>query len=118
MAATESGALPTSVRGDYSAVLANDHRRAVVEILAEENRSLSLRLLAGWTAAETERVPLDALPEQSIDRTEVRLHHAHLPKLDAMDIVDYDPEEGQVSPGDEIEAARRLLESFRSARKN
>lgn len=118
MAAIETSVLPTSVRDDYSAVLANDHRRTVVDIVAEEDRSLPRRLLAGWTAAETEGVPLDALPEQSIDRAEVKLHHVHLPKLDAIGVVEYDVEENRVGPGDEIEAARRQLASFRAARKN
>lgn len=118
MAVIETSALPPSVRDDYSAVLANDHRRTIVEIVAEEDRSLPRRLLAGWTVAEAEGVPLDALPERSIDRAEVKLHHVHLPKLDEIGVVDYDVEENRIEPGEEIAAARRQLASFRAARKN
>lgn len=118
MAVIEPHALPPSVRDDYGAVLANDRRRAVVDILVEESRSLPLRLLAGWTAAETEGVPLDALPERCVDRTAIKLHHVHLPKLDEIGVVDYDPDEGRIAPGEMMEVAHRQLASFRSARKN
>lgn len=118
MAVTQNRTLPDTVFDDYVAVLANDRRRAIVEILAEEDRSVNLRLLAGWTAAETEGVPLDALPEESIDRMEVRLHHVHLPKLEEAGVLLYDEAEKRVVPSDELTDAHRALETLQSARKN
>ncbi|MFC6823527.1 DUF7344 domain-containing protein [Halopelagius fulvigenes] len=118
MAVTENRTLPSEVLDEHLALLANDQRRAIVEILAEENRSHQVRLLAGWTAAEERGVPLDALPEEAVERMEVKLHHVHLPKLDEAGIVEYDAEENRVAPGAEMATARRLVESLRSARRN
>lgn len=108
----EGGRTSDEALSGYFGVLSNLHRDAVVGILADEDRSVQLSLLAEWVAAETRGVSLDALTEQDVERVKVELHHNHLPKLDEAGIVEYAYEEGRVTPTENIGTVSRLRESI------
>lgn len=79
-------------------LIGNSRRRAVVDIMLAENRTVTLSELARRTAAETAaRDETD--PTTIYKSVYVSLQQNHLPKLDAQDVVDYDPERGTVAPG-------------------
>lgn len=73
-------------------------------------RQLLLAMLAANPQADSDVDPLDILddPETS-DVTEAQLVHTHLPKLEAMGVVDWDRETGNISKGPEWERVAPLL---------
>ncbi|RDI71327.1 DUF7344 domain-containing protein [Halopelagius longus] len=95
----------------YLAVLVDESRRTVVKILAEEDRPIPLSLLAGWLTSGRRNASLDALPEHDRRQIEMRLHHTHLPKLESVGAVRYCPESGRITPGENIESVRALVEA-------
>ncbi|RDI72672.1 DUF7344 domain-containing protein [Halopelagius longus] len=111
MAAKEGGNWFDGAFGDYFAVLGEEHRDAVVEILADEGSSVGLSELAERVAAETRGVSLDGLPASDVERVELSLHHNHLPKLDEAGVVAYASGEKHVAPTDDTEAADDLVGS-------
>ena len=92
--------------GEIHDVLRNDRRRLAIEVLKEEGGEASVRDLAEEVAArETGEAPAPRNKRQSVY---VSLHQTHLPKLDDLDIVDYDPDEQQVT----LEAGVQEVEVF------
>lgn len=79
-------------------LIGNSRRRAVIDIMLAENRTLSLSELARRTAAETAARD-DTDPTTIYKSVYVSLQQNHLPKLDAQGVVDFDPERGTVAPG-------------------
>lgn len=74
-------------RAEIHSVLSNDRRWRVLELLAEEH-SRDLRSLADEIAAlESGTSPAPRELRQSVY---VTLHQNHLPRLDSLDIVEYD----------------------------
>ncbi|MFC6824797.1 DUF7344 domain-containing protein [Halopelagius fulvigenes] len=78
----------------YFTVLGRERRRAIVKVVAEEDRPLDLVLLAGWIAGT-----------EDVERVKKELHHLHLPELDAAGLVDYSSEE----PSSDRRTERRWL---------
>ncbi|MFB6361556.1 MAG: ArsR family transcriptional regulator [Halobacteriales archaeon] len=69
-------------------VLSNERRQLILEFLSEANGPLSARDLSEKIAeAETDESPPPTNIRQS---AYVSLHQTHLPKLDELEIVDYD----------------------------
>ncbi|MFC5969803.1 hypothetical protein ACFPYI_00520 [Halomarina salina] len=50
------------------------------------------------------------------EQTRTAFHHGHLPKLAALDIVEYDREAGTVAPGRTLDEAAACLTAVESAR--
>lgn len=71
-------------------LLSDRQRRCVVEILSEEDPPIALRELATEVASRETEAGSENVPSDTIDEIAVTLHHIHLPKLDAANIVDYD----------------------------
>lgn len=75
-------------------LLAAPERRVVLERLADLTAPVDLEELAE-AVTTSEATDGLAVPESS-DRVKVRLHHAHLPKLDDAGVLDYDPDANRV----------------------
>ena len=89
-------------------VLGNDRRRLALEALREGGGEESVRTLSEQIAAhETGEDPPPKNKRQSVY---VSLHQTHLPKLDELDIVEYDPEERDVSLGERVEEVEVYME--------
>jgi len=74
--------------GEIHDILRNDRRRAAITVLDEEGGSATIRELSERIATlESDEDPPPRNLRQSVY---VSLHQTHLPKLDALDIVDYD----------------------------
>ncbi|QZP37572.1 DUF7344 domain-containing protein [Halobaculum magnesiiphilum] len=79
--------------------LASTQRRRLLAILQDEGPDGTsvdelATLLCGWEATET-----GAMATQSErDRLLVALTHVHLPQLDTIELVEYDPASGTVAP--------------------
>lgn len=75
-------------------LLADRRRRLAIEHLLETGEPTSLRDLAAAVAAEG---GADAAKRASVERTAVALRHAHLPRLEAAGVAEYDPETDEVT---------------------
>lgn len=87
---TETSSLSTSER---HRLLASTRRRHVLGVLAEEGASVELSALATAVAVR-ERGRAD---DATVERVTVALHHSHLPRLAAADVLEYDREEQRVT---------------------
>lgn len=74
--------------GTVHEVLSNDRRRLVLEALREEGGTADLGDLA--EAVATRETGSDPPPTDARQSVYVSLHQTHLPKLDSLDIVEYD----------------------------
>lgn len=84
-------------------LLSDRHRRYVVDFLADRESSIALDELAAAVAARAIETESDGVPPERTETVATTLHHAHLPKLAAADVVDYDTETNTVTPtGTEI----------------
>lgn len=81
---------------DRHGLLAADRRRLTLDILDGKTTAVELAELAAGIAAREGGI--DAVDEESIERVAVSLHHIHLPKMDDLGVLDYDPEERTLDP--------------------
>lgn len=94
-------------RADIHDVLSNDRRYQVLDILSDEEPR-DLRSLANEiAAAESGESPAPRKVRQSVY---VTLHQNHLPKLDSLDIVQYDDTSKMVALGDRADEIDVYLE--------
>ena len=77
---------------EYYGLLADDQRRAVIDVLADRQLPVELSDLASAVAAR-EAPPEGADP---VDRVTILLHHTHLPKLAGSGVLTYDPDAHRV----------------------
>jgi hypothetical protein len=70
-------------------LLAAEHRRLTIDILAETTSPVGLEDLATEIAARKVDIPTDG---DAIERVAISLHHIHLPKIAETGLLDYDPE--------------------------
>lgn len=111
MAVTQNDETSTRSPDELLGVLEDEHRRTVVEVLAEEGRPIGLSLLAESVVAEMRDASVDAPTPGDVERVKVELHHHHLPKLDAAGVLDYDYEESRAVPAESIHTARGVVKS-------
>lgn len=88
-------------------VLTDEARCYAIEYLAMETGSVSLDDLVGFVTAAS--ASGQGTP-QTRERTEIRFHHIHLPKMDAAGLLDYDPDDRTVTPTEKLDAALPLID--------
>ena len=94
--------------GEIHEMLRNNRRRLTLEALREGGGEESVRELSERIAAhETGEDPPPKKKRQSVY---VSLHQTHLPKLDELEVVEYDPEERDVLLGDRVEEIEVYME--------
>ena len=84
--------------GDIHEVLRNDRRRMVLEALGDADEAVTARELSEAIAARESGS--DPPPRDVRRSVYISLQQTHLPKLDGLDIVDYDDATREVRPGD------------------
>jgi hypothetical protein len=89
-------------------VLRNDRRRLALEALRERGGQATVRELSEQIASqETGEAPPPRDTRQSVY---VSLHQTHLPKLDTLSIVEYKPDEKDVTLTERIQAVEVYME--------
>jgi len=80
---------------EWHSVLSSKHRRLVLEVLEERNTDIQL----GELASEVAKLDgaLNAASPEKVDRVQVRLHHMHLPKMEELGVLTYEPESHRIS---------------------
>jgi hypothetical protein len=89
-------------------VLRNDRRRLVIETLREGDGTGTVGDLAEVVAAR--EFGDDPPPKNKRQSVYVSLHQTHLPKLDSLDIVEYDPDRGRVRLLERVEEVEVYME--------
>lgn len=75
-------------------LLTSKQRRVALDVLSQISGSIALDELADEVARQLRDEP----DEESTERVTVLLHHTHLPRMDDMDVVDYDPADHRIEP--------------------
>jgi acetolactate synthase small subunit len=70
--------------------LAHPYRRHVLRALVEREPSTTLLALSWEVTSRLDETVRATVQRPVLDRVRARLHHVHLPKLAAVDVVDYD----------------------------
>jgi hypothetical protein len=100
-------------RAEIHDVLSNDRRWRVLELLTEENPRDLRSLADDIAAAESGESPAPREVRQSVY---VTLHQNHLPKLDALGIVQYDDTSKEVELGEHAQDIDVYLEVVEDGR--
>lgn len=87
---------PAAFFDELFAALAHRRRRSLLTQL-QVHGELDLDSLAGRIAADERAETVGAVPDEAITRVHVSLFHQHLPKLDDVGLVDFDPDADRVS---------------------
>jgi len=80
----------------------NRRRRIILWALAEEERSLTLNYLTKAILKYNHHTPLTEASADVLTEIRVSLHHAHLPKLAAEGLINYDSEAELVEPTERL----------------
>lgn len=97
-------------RNDLFEMLSNERRRCVLYYLQQQNGPVSLSEVVDYVTAWQYDQSITELDSRQRMCVYSALHQAHLPKLDAAGFVDYDTENGTITPREEVEYARLYLE--------
>lgn len=76
----------------------NQHRRIVLALLAEEQRSVTMNDLTETILAYNHHAPVTEASEEVITEIQCQLHHMHLPRLASAGLIDYDTERRSLEP--------------------
>jgi hypothetical protein len=93
-------------------VLRNPRRRLLVRLLADAAAPVEMRELAERVAARENETTVEAIDSDQRQRAYVSLYQTHLPKMDELDVVDYDQDRGTV---ERRPAVDQLVEHIRVA---
>lgn len=76
-------------------LLKSERRRVVLAVLDEQAAVIERQCLAAKVAAH--ETGADSPSEEAVDRVEVSLHHAHLPLMDDLGVLNYHPDSDTVA---------------------
>jgi hypothetical protein len=89
---------------DIFGTLSNQRRRCAIHYLKGADGPVSVRELSEQIAAWENDLPLEEVTPKERKRVYTALHQTHLPMMDRLGVVDYDPDRGTVSLTDAVEA--------------
>jgi hypothetical protein len=93
----------------------NQHRRIVLGMLAEEQRSLTLNDLTKAVLKYNHQTPLTEASKDVLAEIRLSLYHAHLPKLASEGLINYDPERQLVEPTEQLDQMQPTLSTILDA---
>lgn len=79
---------------EYHSLMASSRRRAAMDVLATADSPIALEALAARVAEQ--EYGDDVAEQEAIDLATLHLHHADLPKMAALGVIDYDPETARI----------------------
>ena len=80
-------------------LLSDDRRRALLELLPADGRAMTIRTAALHLVLTESTEDAPTVEPAAYQRALASLHHAHLPKLADLDVVEYDVDAGAVRRG-------------------
>ena len=97
---TESSTVELTAQARYE-LLAAERRRLALDVLAGTTGTVELDTLAAEIATREDGI--DASDEEAIEHVTLTLHHAHLPKMADVGVLDYDPATALIEPVDVLQ---------------
>lgn len=76
----------------------DQHRRIVLSELASETQAVTMDEMTALIARHNHHTPLAAVSEAETTQIQIALVHTHIPKLEALSLVEYDQERQRVTP--------------------
>lgn len=76
-------------------LLRSERRREVLDILERQHTHVQLAELASEVTKR--EADLDAEDSEAVKRVKITLHHMHLPKMDELGVLTYEPDTHQIS---------------------
>ena len=104
------GQVPSRSCTDRFDALSNHRRLRVVRAVSTRGK-LSVSRLAALVGASERSTPVENLSTEFVDRIRLSLVHAHLPKLEDIDVVVYDPEQLKVDVGSRFDRIDSILDA-------
>jgi len=92
-------------RNNIFELLSSERRRMILHYLEDREEPVKLRDLAKHIASVEEEVDESELTDDEIRRVYISLYQYHIPKMDDLEVISYDRDEGTVS----LEEPSKLL---------
>ena len=102
--------IPSRSCTDLFAALSNRRRQRVVRAVSTRG-TLSVSRLAALVGASERSTPVEDLSAEFVERIRLSLVHAHLPKLEDVDVVVYDPASLEVDVGSRFDRIDSILDA-------
>lgn len=93
----------------------DQHRRIVLGMLVEEQRSLTFDDLAKAVFKYNHHTPITEASEDALSDIHISLFHVHLPKLASEGLVNYDSERQLVEPTEQLTQLQPTLTTILDA---
>ncbi|QLG63724.1 DUF7344 domain-containing protein [Halorarum salinum] len=90
--------------------LGHPYRQETITIVSDRSEPLTVDELAREIGTRTNAVGSDAHESDSVETISIELHHSHLPKLAAGDLIEYDSDANLVSSTQSTTHLRSLVE--------
>ncbi len=90
----------------------NKHRRIVLAVLAEEQRSLTVNDLRGTILTYNHHTPVTDASEEVLTEIRASLSHTHIPKLESAGVIEYDSERQLVEPTERFDQLQPHLSTI------
>lgn len=100
---------------DFDAVLdlcSKKHRRIVLAVLAEQQRSLTVDDLTKAIVKHNHHTPLTKVSSETITQIKISLYHCHIPKLADAGLIEFDADRELVEPNEACEQIEPDLASI------
>lgn len=91
-------------------ILKNQRRRTVLRYLAEHDEPVSLGDLAEYVAADENDTPVKQISSRERKCAYVGLYQCHLPKMDNMDIIEFNQNRGLVETGQNADQLKQYMD--------
>lgn len=88
------------------------HRRIILAVLAAEKRSVTMNDLTKSIVKHNHHAPLTEVSEEDTTQIRLSLFHVHIPKLEDLSLVDYDPERQLVEPTPQFDQLQPQLSAI------
>ncbi|OTF01983.1 hypothetical protein [Halorubrum sp. SD683] len=91
-------------------ILRNRRRQLVLEFIREQEGTVTIGELAEHIAAIENDTSVRQLNAQQRKRVYIGLYQCHLPKMDDVDVIEFNQSRGRISPGEHIEPLYEYLD--------
>ncbi|MFC4542154.1 hypothetical protein ACFO5R_09460 [Halosolutus amylolyticus] len=90
----------------------DEHRRIILAVLAEEQRSLTVNDLRRTILTYNHHTPVTNASEAVLTEIRVSISHTHIPRLESAGVIEYDSERNVVEPTEQFDQLQPHLSAI------